>query len=524
MKTSEFAQRPYILSIDNGTQSVRALVFDRSGILIDKVKIDIEAYQAPEPGWAEQQPEYFWSTLCQACQQLWQQGVVKPSQVGAISVTTQRATMVNLDSSGQVLRPAFVWLDQREAPEPVSLGWLDWPLKLLGLKGNVDYFSSQAEANWIAQSQPEIWQKTAKYLLLSGYHNYRLTGQYVDSVASQVGYIPFDYKQQQWAKPSSWHWKALPIKPTMLPELKPAGSVLGPLTADAASLTGLDLGLPVIAAGSDKACELLGAGSMDENVGCLSYGTTATYNGNFSRYIESSFMLPPYPAAIPGRFNTEAMVYRGYWMVSWFKQQMAQQEQTQADLQGVPVETLFDALLEQVPAGSLGLTLQPYWSPGVKNPGPGAKGAIIGFGDVHTKAHIYRAIIEGICYSLREGKERVEKRSRVKIDTLRISGGGSQSDQIMQISADIFGMPVERPSTFETSGLGAAINAAVALGWYANYADAVAAMTSVGQVFNPIPENQKLYDSLYKQVYLKMFPALNGLYQSIRRITGYPKL
>lgn len=524
MKTQDYASRPYILSIDNGTQSIRALVFDRTGQLVDKVKLEIEAYKAPEPGWAEQDADYFWQYLCKACQQLWQQGTVKAEQIAAISVTTQRATMINLDTEGQPLRPAFVWLDQREAPKPVSLGWLDWPLKLLGLKSNVDYFSSQAEANWIAQCQPEIWQKTKKYLLLSGYHNYRLTGRYVDSVASQVGYIPFDYKQQQWAKPNSWHWRALPVKAEMLPELKPAGSILGRISATAAAETGLEVDLPVIAAGSDKACELLGAGGIADNIGCLSYGTTATYNGNFDRYIESSAMLPPYPAAIPGRYNTEAMVYRGYWMVSWFKQQMAQQEQSQAKLQGVAVETLFDALLEQVPAGSMGLTLQPYWSPGVKNPGPGAKGAIIGFGDVHTKAHIYRAIIEGICYALREGKERVEKRSRIKIDTLRISGGGSQSDQIMQISADIFGMPVERPSTYETSGLGAAINGAVALGWYSNYDEAVAAMTSVGQVFHPIDENKKLYDSLYKKVYLKMFPALNGLYQSIRRITGYPKL
>lgn len=515
--------KPYLLSIDNGTQSIRALVFDREGNLIDKTKIEITAYHAPAPGWAEQDADYFWQHLCKACQQLWQQGLVTADQIAAVAVTTQRATVINLDKAGQALRPAMVWLDQREA-EPVSLGWIDWPIRLLGLKGSIDYFTRQAEANWIHQNQKGIWDRTDKFLLLSGYHNYRLTGEFVDSVASQVGYIPFDYKEQQWAKPSSWHWKALPIHGEMLPQLKNAGEILGQVNEQAASETGLPLGLNVIAAGSDKACELLGAGGIEEDIGCLSYGTTATYNGNFDRYIEASTMLPPYPAAMPGRYNTEAMVYRGYWMVSWFKQQMAQTEQLQADKDGVAVETLFDSLLEQVPAGSMGLTLQPYWSPGVKNPGPGAKGAIIGFGDVHTKAHIYRAIIEGLCYALREGKERVEKRSKVKIKTLRISGGGSQSDQIMQISADVFGMTVERPSTFETSGLGAAINSAVALGWYSNHREAAEMMTSVGKTFQPNPENVALYDALYRQVYSKMFPALNGLYKAIRKITNYPEI
>ncbi|MBB6521514.1 FGGY-family carbohydrate kinase [Pseudoteredinibacter isoporae] len=516
--------KPYVLSIDNGTQSIRALAYDRHGEQIDKAYIPIEAYTSPEPAWAEQSAEYFWQKLCEACQCLWQQGKVKPEQIAALSVTTQRGTVINLDKNGEPLRPAIIWLDQREAPESVSLGWMDWPLKLLGLKSNIDYFTKQAEANWIHQVQPELWQKTHKFLLLSGYHHYRFSGKYIDSVASQVAYIPFDYKQQQWAKDSSWHWRALPLKADMLPELVPAGEVMAEVNEQAAGETGLPAGLPIVASGSDKACELLGAGAVEEHIGCLSYGTTATYNGNFSRYIESAPMIPPYPAATPGRYNTEAMVYRGYWMVSWFKEQMAMEEKLQAKEQGVAVETLFDELLKKVPAGSMGLTLQPYWSPGIKNPGPGAKGAIIGFGDVHTKAHIYRAIIEGLCFALREGKERVEKRSGQKISRLRISGGGSQSDQIMQISADIFGMAVERPATYETSGLGAAINSAVAMNWYPDHKAAAQNMSRVGQTFEPIEANVDVYEQMYRQVYLKMYSALSPLYQSIRKIVNYPSL
>jgi sugar (pentulose or hexulose) kinase len=255
----------------------------------------------------------------------------------------------------------------------------------------------------------------------------------------------------------------------------------------------------------------------------MSYGTTATYNGNFERHIEPAFMLPAYPSAVPGRYNSEAIIYRGFWMLSWFRDQMGQLEQQQAQQQGVAVETLFDKFLRDTEAGAMGLTLQPYWSPGIREPGPGAKGAIIGFGDVHGKAHIYRAIIEGLCFALREGKERIEKRGRNRIETLRISGGGSQSDDIMQISADIFGMPVERPSTYETSALGAAINMAVGLGWYPDYAAAVANMTGVGKTFYPNEENAAYYDQMYHEVYRRMFGKLSGLYQGIRKLTGYPR-
>ncbi|MCI2284275.1 hypothetical protein L3081_13885 [Colwellia sp. MSW7] len=171
----------------------------------------------------------------------------------------------------------------------------------------------------------------------------------------------------------------------------------------------------------------------------------------------------------------------------------------------------------------MGLVLQPYWNPGIRTPGPEAKGAMIGFGDVHTRAHIYRAIIEGIGYALREGKELSEKKSGVKITKLMVSGGGSQSDQAMQITADIFGMPAQRPHTFETSGLGAAINAAVGVGLFNSYAEAVEHMTHGGDIFTPIAENKQIYDALYQNVYKKMYVRLNPLYKAIRKITGYPK-
>jgi len=462
--------------------------------------------------------------LCKACQGLWPKLNFPKTQIKAAALTTQRATMVNVDRDGKPLRPAIVWLDQRRQENLESMG-LGWNL-LFGLareKHTVDYFRSQAEANWIKHQQPEIWEETHKYLLLSGYHSYKLTGKFVDSVASQVGYLPFDFKRHQWSGHRDWTWKALPIQPEMLPELIPCGSELGVITEQAASETGIPAGLSLISAGADKACEVLGSGCLGPETGSLSYGTTATYNSTNRQYMEAIRHLPPYPAAMPDTFNTEMIVQRGYWMVSWFKREFGLREQQLAAQQGVAPETLFDDLLEQVPPGSMGLVLQPYWNPGIRTPGPEAKGAMIGFGDVHTRAHIYRAIIEGLAYALREGKELSEKRTKVKIQTLKVSGGGSQSNHAMQITADIFGITAERPHTFETSGLGAAINAAVGAGLYSSYQEAVTRMTHAGDKFEPIAENQRIYDQLYKEVYQKMYGNLNPLYKSIQKITGYPK-
>ena len=262
--------------------------------------------------------------------------------------------------------------------------------------------------------------------MLSGYLTYRLTGEYKDSVGCTVGYLPFDYKSHKWAGKSDWKWQVVDMKESMLPELVKPGESLGALTKEAAEHLGLPEGVPVVAAASDKACEVIGSGGVDPHIACLSYGTTATINTTTKKYVEPILFIPPYPAAVPDAYNTEVMIYRGFWMVSWFKKQFGLREQQIADERGMPPEALFDELVNSVPPGSMGLMLQPYWSPGTRIPGPEAKGAVIGFGDVHTRSHLYRSILEGLAYGLREGKERIEKRSGTKITKLRISGGGSQ--------------------------------------------------------------------------------------------------
>ncbi len=512
-----------VLAIDNGTQSVRALVFDPQGNLLSKTRIVIEPYFSTSPGLAEQHPEVFWKAICIACQKLWQETPAIKERIAGVALTTQRGTVINVDHLGRPLRPAIVWLDQRRTPGLKPVGGL-WGLAffLSGMRETAAYLQADAEANWISTYQPEIWENTYKFLLLSGYLTFLFTGKFVDSTGCQVGYIPFDYKHLAWSKKWDWKWQAVPMKPTLLPELVAPTKILGEITAEASEATGIPAGLPLIAAAADKACEVIGAGCLNSNLACLSYGTTATINTTHSRYIELIPLIPPYPSAIPGHYSLETQIYRGYWMVSWFKREFAQNEIRLAKERNIEVEELFDDLVNSVAPGSNGLILQPFWSPGLKVPGPEAKGAIIGFGDVHTRAHLYRAILEGLAYALREGAERTVRRSGVRINEIRVAGGGSQSHAAMQLTADIFGLPASKPHVYEASGLGAAIDAAVGLGLHPDFESAVSQMTRTSLIFEPIAANHQIYDELYNRVYCKMYRRLKPLNEQIRSITGYP--
>lgn len=517
--------KSHILAIDNGTQSVRALLFDIEGNLLAKSQVHIEPYTSPQPGWAEQDPDYYWESLCKACQQLWEMPGVARENLAGVTLTTQRSTLINVDEDGRPLRPAIVWLDQRrtEGLPPVGGLW-GFAFRLVGMMDTLKQVQAQAEANWLRLNQPEIWYNTYKFLFLSGYLTHKLVGRFVDSVGCQVGYVPFDYKKGTWAASWDWKWRAVPMSPQILPDLVHPTETLGVITPEAAEATGIPAGLPLIAAAGDKACEVLGAGGLEPHVGCLSFGTTASFTATSRKYVEAIPLIPPFPAAVPRAYSLEIQLYRGFWMVSWFKEQFGHEEVQAAAERGISAEELLNELVAQVPPGSMGLILQPYWSTGIRIPGPEAKGAIIGFGDVHTKAHTYRALLEGLIYGLREAGERVSRRSRVPLTELRVAGGGSQSDAAMQMAADIFGLPAARPHTYEASGLGAAVVAAVGLGLHPDFATAVSRMTRLGDVFQPHPQHHALYEQLYQRVYKKMYGRLEPLYHAIRDITGYPPL
>jgi sugar (pentulose or hexulose) kinase len=511
-----------ILAIDCGTQSLRALIFAENGSLLAKEQQPYTPYVSPRPGWAEQDPEIYWKSLVTACHLLKKKYPSLFAAIAGVGVTSQRASMINVDKQGLVLRPGIIWLDQRRADPFFGVkGPINWGFKLLGLEKKIMDIQAQGKGSWIIQNQPEIWEKTHKYLQVSGFLNHRLTGEFADSIASQIGHLPFDYKNQKWAGRWALTRRVFPIEIGKLPLLISPGEPLGEVTRKACKLTGLPQGTPVIACGSDKGCETLGAGVTNRKMVSLSFGTTATVQTTSKKYFEPIPFMPPYPASLPGAYNPEVEIFRGFWMISWFKQQFAHREVTEAQRLGVEAEELLNRCLERTSPGAMGLVVQPYWGPGLEH--PNAKGAMIGFGDVHTRDHVYRAVIEGLGYALYEGMEKIQKKGKTRVEKAAVSGGASQSDEICKIIADIFNLPMVKGETHETSGLGAAILTAVGIGIYPKIDQAVANMVRVKTVFDPNPLNANIYSQLYKTVYGQMYKALAPLYSQIQEITGYPE-
>jgi sugar (pentulose or hexulose) kinase len=524
----------HCLALDVGTQSVRALLFDPRGALVATGRVPITPYVSPQPGWAEQDPEAWWAAIGEACRRLWADaganGRPGPDSVAGVGLTTQRTTIVVSDRDGTPLRPAIVWLDQRRTEGLAPIGFGRGPIggawglafRAGGVRETVARFQADTELNWIAAHEPAVFRRIERYGVLSSWLTERLVGRWADSTAGQVGYLPFDFKRSRWARPWDWKWLVAPFQREWLPALEPPGATLGRLTPAAAAHLGVPAGTKLVAAAGDKQCEAVGSGAIGPELAGLSFGTTATIGTTHRRYVEAIPLVPPYPAAIPGAWFVELQVLRGFWMVEWFKREFGADEVARAAARDIPPEALFEDLLAASPPGSMGLILQPYWMPGIRYPGPEAKGAVVGFGDVHGRAHLYRAAIEGLAYALREAAERIVRRSGVRIRELRVAGGGSQSRAAVQLFADVFGIPAVRPHTHEAAGLGAAIDVAFGLGIHPDPDTAVAEMVHVADRFEPDPAANRVYEDLYGSVYLRMYDRLQPLYREIRRITGYP--
>ena len=508
-----------ILAIDGGTQSIRASIIDLEGEILHLVKTPIEPYFSTHPGWAEQDPSYYWEQLCLTCRNLFDIAGKQKERVKGVAVTTQRNTVINVDQNGNPLRPAIVWLDQRMADTSRMIpAFLRPVLKTVKMHDFFEFAIGNCESNWIRQNQPEIWDNTYKYLFLSGFFLFKLTGEFRESAGSNFGYMPIDNKTGGWAGNLDIKWKLFPMEREKLPEIVGITTEIGRITKTASEETGIPSGLPVIAAANDKACEILGSGCLVPETGCLSFGTTATIDLPNRKYIEIAPLYPPFPAAVPGEYYTEVNTMRGFWMVSWFREEFGLLEKLRAEKEGIAPEAFFDDLIKDIPPGSEGLVLHPFWTPGPRDD-MSMRGSVIGFTSSHTRAHLYRAILEGVIFSLREGALLLERKNRVTMKELRVSGGGSRSDVAMRIAADIFGIPAVRTRIAETSSIGAAIDAAVGLGYFSDCATAVKEMTNLGDTFEPDPESNRLYSEIFEKVYSKIYRKMLPLFRDLREIT-----
>ena len=520
----------HFIVIDGGTQNIKAFIFDEKGNEVHGEAYPVSPYFASQPDFAEQDAEAYLRITQKVTKSVVENSGVPRDELAAVAITTHRSTIVPVDEDGRPVRPAITWLDERKT-EGLKLpggAFMSLAFRLAGLSRNnpklqeLKEYQRRSKFNWLRKYEMESYKRTYMFLTTSSYIFHALTNQFKDCSSMIVGLFPIDLKGLQW-HPREVVYKIFGVEREKLPPLVSPTEIAGTVSEEGARNFGVPQGLPVIIGAGDKQSELLGAGAISNDVAEISYGTAAVIELLSNKYVTHPTMdFFTWGAAIPNHWALEGFVGRGYWMVSWFKREFAKYVEEEAEKLGTQPEELLNIEMEEVPPGSMGLILQPYWHP-LEND-PLSKGAIIGFSGEHTRKHIYRAIVEGIAYELRRLGEIIEKHSGSRISELRVGGGGSKSDAIMQITADIFNLPTCRLHTSNLSALGAAIDAAVALKIHDNFPEAVANMVRVKETFTPREENARIYDRMFNEVYKKIYPALSPLHYRIAEITGYPKI
>ncbi len=505
---------PLIFTFDCGTQSVRASIFDRYGKTIAMKQIKLPPYISLHDEWFEQQPEVFYDLLCQAAKNVTTNHADIIPNIVAVTVTVFRDSMVNLDKDNKPLRPCIMWSDQRVAKlEKSPLTAVQKTVfNLVGMSECMNSLLKQGKSHWIIENEPEIWAKTKKYVFLSGYFIYRLCGKLIDSASAQIGHISFDNKKSVYYKKGALKYGIFGIEEAKNCDIVAPGELLGTITKEASLATGLPEGLKIVATGADKSCETLGTIGIDESTAAISFGTAASIQIMSKKYIEPETFLPCYPASIPNYYTPEVQLFRGCWMLTWFIEQFGQDEAHLAKEKGVRPEEILNEKIKDIAPGCNGLVLQPFWAPALKI--PEARGSIIGFNSSHTKYHLYRAIIEGICFGLRAGLEHISRKQPV--NQLVVSGGGSASDLVCQIASDVFNLPVKRIQTAEACALGSSLIGFVSCGVFKNYEEAAKSMIHYCDEFTPNKEVANTYDRIYKEVYKPMYKQLKPLFKHLK--------
>ena len=509
---------PLILAFDLGTQSLKALLIDKHGktVLSSQVKYEYPCIPTDVRGKAEQEPDFYYDRLCECARLLKEKdswNLMK--DVIAVTITCIRDTVLILDKDRRPLRNIIVWMDERRAkgkPNPPFLHKLLFAM--VGMTETIRLLYKNAFCNWIMEEEPELWAKTDKFVMISSYMNYKLTGVLKDGAANQVGHIPFDYRNRRWMKKGLSKCVAdIPVE--KLVDLVDSPGTVGYINEETSRRTGIPAGLPLISTATDKACEALGLSVMTEDKAAVSLGTASTIQFCSPHYFEPSPFLPSYPSVMPGFYNGEYQLYRGYWILTWFIRNFCDKERRIAEEKGIPVERILDSYLDEVPAGSGGLVLTPHLSPGNNN--PFAKGVFMGLSDFHDKKYFYRSIIEGIDLELYHAMVRMQKRSGQSIRELYIAGGGSVSDNVVQICCDVFGLPVKRIQTPEASSLGASVASFVSMGEFPSFRDAVKSMVHDKDVFMPDMEKHRLYMNLYNDVYRHIEKNNTKFFRKLRK-------
>ncbi|MEG2417324.1 MAG: FGGY family carbohydrate kinase [Eubacterium sp.] len=503
-------EKKYVIGIDSGTQSTRAILFDLKGRKLFSATAGHPGLILGGQNQAEHDFNDLYNGLCQACQELMAQFHGKPEEIAAIGLTAQRGTTIFLDKHNrQVCRPVS-WMDGRwKENEPVTQKWKD----------KVDpwqyYLMNYSRMHWLRKNNPEGADAVKKYLTPTGYLSYRLVGQHMDTLSNNLG-MPID--REHWCLYEEDElYEGMGLTRDQLASFVLPGTIMGTVTRKAAEKTGLPPGCPVAAGAGDKQCEVLGSGTLSKGQAYITLGTMTGLNIVDNVYIEDAYQKMKhrtYTAAVPGCWHGEAVSSRGFWLVSWFRDNLAQGLLPEP---GQSLEELLDSEAVDIPPGSEGLITIPDWKTTWDK--PYARGTYMGFDIRHKRPHMFRSLIEGIILQLKLSTEEMCAVTGRQISEIRVGGGGSKSQVALQAIADIFGIPVKKSQEAETCSLGAAICAAVGAECFGSYAEACEAMGQNYTSYVPNPESHTLYMALMDEVVGPYYAVNEQLLKNLADIT-----
>lgn len=506
----------YFIGLDSGTQSTRAILFDSKGKRIAKGSAEHPRTLSPHPSWCEHGKNDIAGAARKALAEMFAGFSGSKADIAAIGITTQRCVFITLDKNDEMLTNPISWMDNRWYMNMQAIGEPETTVQNPLFTKFLVYYS---KANWLKYHAPDVFEKAAKYMSVSSYLGYMLSGAFCESIANGMGW-PYDIVN--WTDSADdAEYELLGMRRDQVAKPVVAGTAIGKVTAKAEAEFGVPQGIAVVMAAGDKQAELLGAGAIEHGNAYITLGTLSGLNvvcKDFKPSPDFSYMT--YLSAVPKIYNYEVTSGKGFWLVSWFRDNFAGGLKADAEAKGVSIEALLDREGEAVPPGSDGLVVFPDWAPAPAR--PNTKGIFLGFDERHDRAHLYRALIEGIISQIKLTGDAECAALGMNITELYVGGGGSKSNLAVQVIADIFGVPVHRINEPENCSLGAAMCGAVGAGVYAGFPQAVKAMGSKFDTFKPKPENHAFYGALNEKVIQKLYPALADVFKSLAEL-GAPK-
>lgn len=499
-----------LLGIDVGTTGAKAIVSTAQGEIVARAGREYPTL-FPQPNWAEQDPESWWSALCAVLQELFGAQGVDPASIAALSVSCQAPTLVLVDGQGVPLHNALLWMDRRSEPECLWMESRVGSEKIAAVNGGrIDPYYLASKLLWLKSNRPVLFGEAPYVLCVNGFINLRLTG--IPSMDRSHGPLTllFDSAKGEW---SGDLLAALDIDPGLFPPLRDCAQIIGEVTKSAAAATGLREGTPVLAGMVDGAAAALEAGVVEPGHAVEMTGqSTVLVICSDSPYFGRE--LIPLGHAETGKHLTVGASVASGGALRWFRDQLGETERNLAEQGGPDAFSRLTALAAASPAGANRLLFLPYLY-GERSPiwDSSARGVYFGLALSTTKADMVRAILEGAAFALRHNLETAEAAGFLAPE-LACVGGGARSALWNQIKADVLQRPVSLPQAATGAPMGNAILAAVAAGIHPTLEAAVAAMVRPGAIYTPNPANATLYDEMF-EVYRGLYPALKGSFAAL---------